>query len=214
MHYDWKTYKSNTHILNLYIFIMKTTILLTTALAVIGLSVSPGHANVAEVNNNNAAEAPAQNTATVYVVNVKGKGWGVATRASMAIKSQDGVKKILMSGYRATVVMEEGKSLDEAKTKAAIEGKNLSLASFSKSQAVIPEAGYVLAVTGTGWADTNEKARVALEKVEGITGAYVNRGITLHLAKAGDLDKDKIAEALKPFRMVIRSVKPMQGKPF
>ncbi|MBT7960300.1 MAG: hypothetical protein HN759_13315 [Akkermansiaceae bacterium] len=53
---------------------MKTTILLTTALAVIGLSVSPGHANVAEVNNNNAAEAPAQNTATVYVVNVKGKG--------------------------------------------------------------------------------------------------------------------------------------------
>ena len=28
----------------------------------------------AEVNNNNAAEAPAQNTATVYVVNVKGKG--------------------------------------------------------------------------------------------------------------------------------------------
>lgn len=55
---------------------------------------------------------------------------------------------------------------------------------------------------------------MALEKVEGITGAYVNRGITLHLTKAGDLDKDKIAEALKPFRMVIRSVKPMQGKPF
>ena len=130
---------------------MKTTILLTTALAAFGLSVLPGQANVAEVIiNNDAAEAPVQNTATVYVVNVKGRGCGDTTRASMAIKSQDGVKKILMSGYRATVVMEEGKSLDEAKTKAAIEGKNLSLASFSKAQAVIPEAGYVLAVTGTG----------------------------------------------------------------
>ena len=54
---------------------MKTTILLTTALAAFGLSVFPGQANVAEVIiNNDAAEAPVQNTATVYVVNVKGKG--------------------------------------------------------------------------------------------------------------------------------------------
>lgn len=75
MHYDQKTYISNDYIHNLYILIMKTTILLTTALAAFGLSVLPGQANVAEVIiNNDAAEAPVQNTATVYVVNVKGKG--------------------------------------------------------------------------------------------------------------------------------------------
>jgi hypothetical protein len=68
----------------------------------------------------------------------------------LAIKSQDGVKKILLSGYRATVVMDEGKALDEAKTKTAIEGKGLSMASFEKADVVVPEAGYVLAVTGTG----------------------------------------------------------------
>lgn len=68
----------------------------------------------------------------------------------MAIKTQEGVKKILLSGYRATVVMEEGKDLDKEKTTAAIKGKGLTVDSFEKSQAVIPEAGYVLAVTGTG----------------------------------------------------------------
>lgn len=68
----------------------------------------------------------------------------------MAIKSQDGVKKLLLSGYRATVVMEDGKSLDEEKTKKAIEGKGLTMESFAKTEKVAPEAGYVLAVTGTG----------------------------------------------------------------
>ena len=53
-----------------------------------------------------------------------------------------------------------------------------------------------------------------MEKVDGITGAYVNRGITIHLAKAGELDKEKIAETLKPFKMAVKEVKPLEGKPF
>ncbi len=53
---------------------MKTTTLLTTALAAFGLSVLPGQANDAATKTKPAAEAPAQNTATVYIVNVKGKG--------------------------------------------------------------------------------------------------------------------------------------------
>ena len=68
----------------------------------------------------------------------------------MAIKSQDGVKKILLSGFRATVVMEEGKALDADKTKAAIAAKGLTCQSFDKSSVTVPEAAYVLAVTGTG----------------------------------------------------------------
>lgn len=46
--------------------------------------------------------------------------------------------------------MEEGKALDEAKTKAALQAKGLGLGSFAKTDVVIPEAAYVLAVTGTG----------------------------------------------------------------
>lgn len=68
----------------------------------------------------------------------------------MAIKSQDGVKKILLSGFRATVVMEEGKALDKDKTSKAIVAKGLAVGSFEKANVAIPEAGYVLAVTGTG----------------------------------------------------------------
>ena len=68
----------------------------------------------------------------------------------MAIKSQDGVKKILISGCRATVMMEEGKVLDEEKTQKAIVDTGLAMGSFKKSQIIVPEAGYHLVVTGTG----------------------------------------------------------------
>ena len=68
----------------------------------------------------------------------------------MALKTQDGVNKILLSGLRATVVMADGKALNKESVAKALESKNLGLASFSKEEAVIPEAAYVLAVTGTG----------------------------------------------------------------
>ena len=55
---------------------------------------------------------------------------------------------------------------------------------------------------------------MALEKIDGVVGAYVNRGITLHLAKSGELDKDKIAKTLKPFKMTVKEVKALEGKPF
>ncbi|MDB4054648.1 hypothetical protein N9496_01500 [Akkermansiaceae bacterium] len=48
-----------------------------------------------------------------------------------------------------------------------------------------------------------------------MTAAYVvNRSITLHLAKAGELDQDSVAKAIAPFRMNIQAVKPLSGKPF
>ena len=68
----------------------------------------------------------------------------------MAIKTQEGVKKILLSGLRATVVMEDGKVLDKEKTTKAIVAKGLGLVSFEQAEIIIPESAYVLAVTGTG----------------------------------------------------------------
>ena len=55
---------------------------------------------------------------------------------------------------------------------------------------------------------------MALEKIDGVAGAYVNRGITIHLTKAGELDKETITKTLEPFKMTIKEVKPLEGKPF
>ena len=68
----------------------------------------------------------------------------------MALKTQDGVNKILLSGLRATVIMADGSALDEDKVSKALQSKNLGLVSFAKTEAVIPEAAYVLRVSGTG----------------------------------------------------------------
>lgn len=55
---------------------------------------------------------------------------------------------------------------------------------------------------------------MALEQLDNIAAAYVNRGITLHLVKAGELDQDSIAKAIAPYRMNIKDTKPLAGKPF
>ncbi|MEJ6572285.1 MAG: hypothetical protein QNL01_10775 [Akkermansiaceae bacterium] len=68
----------------------------------------------------------------------------------MALKTQEGVKKILFSGLRATVVMEDGKALDKEKTTKAIAAKGLGVASFELADITVPESAYALAVTGTG----------------------------------------------------------------
>ncbi|MGB1874395.1 MAG: hypothetical protein ACPH5P_06635 [Akkermansiaceae bacterium] len=55
---------------------------------------------------------------------------------------------------------------------------------------------------------------MALEKIDNVSAAYVNRGITLHLAKAGDLDQEVIAKTIAPYKMTIQAIKPLEGKPF
>ena len=48
------------------------------------------------------------------------------------------------------MVMKDGMALDQVKTEQSLNRKSLKLVSFKKDEIVIPEAGYVLAVTGTG----------------------------------------------------------------
>ena len=49
---------------------------------------------------------------------------------------------------RATVVMEDGASLDEGKVRSAIEGKRLQFISLEETTVKRPKAAYVLAVSG------------------------------------------------------------------
>lgn len=53
---------------------MKTTTLLASAVAALGLMIVPVSAADAATKEKPAAEAAAENTVTVYIVNVKGKG--------------------------------------------------------------------------------------------------------------------------------------------
>ncbi|MGJ8677792.1 MAG: hypothetical protein ACSHX0_09765 [Akkermansiaceae bacterium] len=54
---------------------------------------------------------------------------------------------------------------------------------------------------------------MALEKVEGISGAYIDSNITLHLAKAGTFDKAKVQAIIAPYKMKIKGAVPLDGVP-
>ena len=60
------------------------------------------------------------------------------------------MKKILFSGYRATVIMEGGQELDSEKVQAAITSKGLTFEGFEKLTKAVPVEGYNLKATGTG----------------------------------------------------------------
>ncbi|MGJ8724937.1 MAG: hypothetical protein ACSHYB_10310 [Roseibacillus sp.] len=64
------------------------------------------------------------------------------------MKSQEGVKTVILSGLRATVIMDDGAALDEAKVKAAIKGKKMEFVSMEKTQITRPVAAYELVVSG------------------------------------------------------------------
>jgi hypothetical protein len=46
--------------------------------------------------------------------------------------------------------MEDGKELQEDAVAKALKAKGLGLGAFTKEEILVPEAAYVLAVTGTG----------------------------------------------------------------
>jgi len=59
--------------------------------------------------------------------------------ARAAMESLDGIDRLLMSGRRATLMLEEDAKLTEAQVKKAIEDEDLEFESFEKQ--VVPRAG-------------------------------------------------------------------------
>lgn len=55
---------------------------------------------------------------------------------------------------------------------------------------------------------------MALEKLDGINGAYVNNGISLHFASKDGYDQEKIAKELKAFKLTVKEAKLIEGSPF
>jgi len=55
---------------------------------------------------------------------------------------------------------------------------------------------------------------VALEKIDGVTAAYVNKSIEIYYAKGSSFDKDEVTKLLKPLKMVVKEAKKLDKLPF
>lgn len=55
---------------------------------------------------------------------------------------------------------------------------------------------------------------MALEKLDGVSGAFVNNNIALHFAEEAELDEKLIASTIKEFGMEVKSSKKLDKLPF
>ncbi|MFT7670961.1 MAG: hypothetical protein ACI8X5_003676 [Planctomycetota bacterium] len=63
--------------------------------------------------------------------------------ARAAMESLEGVERMMMSGTRATLVLEDGAVITEAEVKEALEGKGLVFESFEKHKIERAASAYV-----------------------------------------------------------------------
>ncbi|MDP0492079.1 MAG: hypothetical protein Q7Q71_13605 [Verrucomicrobiota bacterium JB023] len=61
---------------------------------------------------------------------------------------QPGVNSVMLSGLRATILMNEGEKLDQAEVEKALKSGGLKFESFEKTTMPRPQAAYELAVSG------------------------------------------------------------------
>ncbi|MGJ8724938.1 MAG: hypothetical protein ACSHYB_10315 [Roseibacillus sp.] len=55
---------------------------------------------------------------------------------------------------------------------------------------------------------------MALEKLDGVSGAFVNNNIALHFSEETELDEKLVASAIKEFGMKVKSTKKLEALPF
>jgi hypothetical protein len=64
------------------------------------------------------------------------------------LSEQEGVKNIILSGMRATVIMEEGKALAEAKVTDALGARKIKFLSMEVVDRAVPAVMFNLKATG------------------------------------------------------------------
>ena len=55
---------------------------------------------------------------------------------------------------------------------------------------------------------------MALEKLDGVSSAYVNKDIVLHFDEDTELDEKLVAETIEPLKMKVKSSKKLDDLPF
>ena len=163
---------------------------------------------VTSCNENIAAEAVATESvasadsaveaAGAYYVMFKGDGsWGVGKKASLAFKTVEEIDSVVLSGLRATITMKDGVVLPVSTITKALADKGLEYLSQEAVAEDEPKAVYVLNVAGVGWSESEEKARVALNKYDNVTNVYVGAKTELWLSKDEAPDKDALMATFK-----------------
>lgn len=144
------------------------------------------------------ADTATEEAAGAYYVMFKGDGsWGVGKKASSAFKTVEGIDSVVLSGLRATITMKESAALPVGEITKALAGKGLEFVSQAAVAEDEPKAVYVLNVAGVGWSDSEEKARVALNKYDNVTNVYVGAKTELWLSKDEAPDKDALMATIK-----------------
>ena len=170
------------------------TVLLCSALSVSGMALAQSAAPSAASEKSDSAAK--QDTLSLTVVSFSGGGWGKARKARAALASIPSIEKIRISGASATLIMKAGESLDQEAAKAALTAKGLKMGAVTQRTIPNPVAHYSMKAMGVGWADTCEKARVALEKSEGFAGAFIDRKTDIFLSSNMNLTAEMINKIL------------------
>jgi hypothetical protein len=64
------------------------------------------------------------------------------------LNSQEGVKAVVLSGLRATVIMEDGAELSEEKVKSSLEKESMGFESMESVEMPRPKSAYLVNVSG------------------------------------------------------------------
>jgi len=143
-----------------------------------------------------ATEEVAASTIQGYSVSFSGGGWGAANKASSALKKMEGIDKVMLSGMTAFVTTSsEGVKITRGTVRKAFDKTGLKVERVGKKEIPTPKEAYNIAITGGTWAQTNERLRADLEKLDEVSAAFVNQGkIVLLMASADSFDEEKIGK--------------------
>jgi hypothetical protein len=154
-----------------------------------------------------SAEEVAPSTIQGYSVSFSGGGWGAAKKARVALTKIKGVDKVMLSGMTAFVTTKgDDTKITRSTVRKAFDRSGLKVERVGKKGIPAPKEAYMLAITGGTWAQTNERLRADLEKLDEVSAAFVTSGrITLLMASADSFDEEKIGEMTKKRKSVIKT---------
>jgi len=154
-----------------------------------------------------ATEEVAATSVSGYAVSFSGGGWGAASKARAALTKMEGTDKVMLSGTTAFVTVSNAETkITRGTVRKAFKDSGLSVESVKAREIPAPKEAYSIAITGGTWAQTNEKLRADLEKLDEVSAAFVNAGsITLLMSATDSFDKEKIAKLTEKRKSTIKT---------
>lgn len=151
-------------------------------------------------------EAASIEKLNITVASFSGGGWGASRKASVALNSLESVDSIIMSGTTAIIKVKPDAEVDKSKLKKAFKEQKLKLESFKTKEISKPTLAYEMNAKGVGWADSCEKAREALEKIEGIEVAVIAKTSKIYLSEELELTEEILNKKLRRSKITVSNI--------